>query len=42
MGSKLLFFSEDFILMILAPLLLLMTIAFAIGFMQASRPRLWK
>ena len=33
-GSQLLFFSPDFILMILAPLLLLMTLAFAGGFVK--------
>lgn len=33
-GSQLLFFSEEFILMILAPLLLLMTLAFAAGFVK--------
>lgn len=32
MGSQLLFFSTEFILQILAPLLLLMTLAFAMGF----------
>jgi hypothetical protein len=34
MDSQLLFFSEDFILLILAPLLLLMTLAFAYGFLK--------
>ena len=34
MGTQLLFFSPDFILTILAPLLLLMTLAFAWGFMK--------
>jgi hypothetical protein len=33
-GSQLLFFSQSFVLMILAPLLLLMTLAFGWGFMQ--------
>jgi len=33
-GSQLLFFSQSVVLMILAPLLLLMTLAFAWGFMQ--------
>lgn len=33
-GSQLLFFSQSLVLMILAPLLLLMTLAFAWGFMQ--------
>ena len=34
MDSQLLFFSSEFILQILAPLLLLMTIAFGVGFMK--------
>ena len=34
LDSQLLFFSRDFVLTILAPLLLLMTLAFAWGFMQ--------
>ena len=33
-GKQLLFFSEEFVLMILAPLLLLMTLAFAGGFVK--------
>jgi hypothetical protein len=33
-GSQLLFFSKDFVFTILAPLLLLMTLAFAWGFMK--------
>ncbi|MCI0520422.1 MAG: hypothetical protein L0Z70_09235 [Chloroflexi bacterium] len=33
-GSQLLFFSQSFVLMILAPLLLLMTLAFAWGFVK--------
>ena len=33
-GTQLLFFSEEFVLMILAPLLLLMTLAFAGGFVK--------
>ncbi len=33
-GSQLLFFSDEFVLMILAPLLLLMTLAFAGGFVK--------
>ena len=33
-GSQLLFFSQSFVLMILAPLLLLMTLAFAYGFVK--------
>lgn len=34
LGSQLLFFSQQFVLMILAPLLLLMSLAFAWGFMK--------
>jgi hypothetical protein len=34
MGTQLLFFSPEFILQILAPLLLLMTLAFGMGFMK--------
>lgn len=37
MGSQFLFFSQDFVLTILAPLLLLMTLAFAWGFMKDIR-----
>jgi hypothetical protein len=33
-GSQLLFFSQEFVLTILAPLLLLMTLAFTWGFMK--------
>ena len=33
-GSQLLFFSQEFVLMILAPLLFLMTLAFAWGFVK--------
>ena len=33
-GSQLLFFSQSFVLMILAPLLLLMTLAFTFGFVK--------
>jgi hypothetical protein len=36
-GSQFLFFSQDFVLMILAPLLLLMTLAFAWGFVKDIR-----
>ncbi len=35
-GSQLLFFSQEFVLLILAPLLLLMTISFAIGFIKGD------
>lgn len=34
LGSQLLFFSTEFILMILAPLLFLMTVAYVMGFMK--------
>ncbi len=36
-GSQLLFFSEQFVLTILAPLLLLMTLAYVVGFMADIR-----
>jgi hypothetical protein len=36
-GSQLLFFSQEFVLLILAPLLLLMTLAFAWGFVKDIR-----
>jgi hypothetical protein len=34
LGSQFLFFSQQFVLMILAPLLFLMSLAFAWGFMK--------
>ena len=37
-GAQLLFFSQDFVLTILAPLLMLMTLAFAWGFMKQIAP----
>ncbi len=37
MGSQLLFFSQDFVLTILAPLLFLMTLAFTWGFVKDIR-----
>lgn len=37
-GTQLLFFSKDFVMLILAPLLLLMTLAFAFGFTQDLKP----
>jgi len=38
-GSQLLFFSEQFVFTILAPLLLLMTLAFAWGFAKSIATR---
>ncbi len=35
-GSQLLFFSQEFVLLILAPLLLLMSICFAVGFVKGE------
>ena len=37
LGSQLLFFSQSFVLLILAPLLLLMTLAFTYGFVRDVR-----
>ncbi len=37
LGSRLLFFTQDFVLLILAPLLLLMTLAFTYGFVRDIR-----